>query len=312
VPYNVLITGISGSVGHYLFDLLAGDPRYHLYLTLRNPARLKRELGRHKNITVLPIDVRELPAQKEMLKTLDYAVFIATSWGGYREPWRVNVYPLFRALRALEPGRVKKIIYFSTASILDSEHKPVEAVREIGTNYIRSKFLAHKMLQYNKLKEKIIAVFPTWVYGGDDAHPFSHAARGLLALKKWTRLLKYFTLDFRFHFIHCADIAALVKYLLEHETAKNAYVLGNDPPLNAGVFLREIAAYYGQKTPFQLPVPAGLLLLLARLTRKHPWDIYCLRCRNFVYDTLNCQKLGLPSRVDTIAGVLRALENKSH
>ncbi|MDR2431469.1 MAG: NAD(P)-dependent oxidoreductase [Candidatus Margulisbacteria bacterium] len=305
---NILLTGISGSVGHYLFDLLAGDPRYHLYLVLRAPAKLKRALREYKNITVLPLDARALPAQKKLLKTIDYAVFIATSWGGYREPWRVNVYPLFRTLRALDPRRIKKIIYFSTASILDSGHRPVEAIRKIGTNYIRSKFLAHKMLRYNKLQAKIITVFPTWVYGGDSRHPFSHAARGLLALKKWARFLKYFALDFRFHFIHCADIAALVKYLLEHDTDKNEYVLGNEPPLSAGDFVREIAAYYGQRTPFQIPVPPRLLVWLAKLTGKHPWDQYCLEYRNFVYTVLNCRKLGLPSETDTLAGLLRSLE----
>ncbi|MDR1998252.1 MAG: NAD(P)-dependent oxidoreductase [Candidatus Margulisbacteria bacterium] len=304
---NVLITGISGSVGHYLFDLLAGDPQYRLYLAVRRPEKLRRDLRKYSNVILLPRDIRELPREKELLQTIDYLVLIATCWGGYREPWRINVYSTLRILRALAPRRIKKIIYFSTASILDREHRPVEAIREIGTNYIRSKFLTHKILQRHRLKDKLITVFPTWVFGGDSTHPYSHAASGLLRLRRWIRLLKYFTLDFSFHFIHCADIAALVKYMLEHELAKNEYVLGN-APLSAGDFFRECAAYYGQKTPFQLRIPAGLLQLLARLARKHPWDQYCLRYRHFVYDTLNCRQLGLPGAVDTMAGILRALE----
>lgn len=304
---NVLITGISGSVGHYLFDVLVRDSQYHLYLVLRKPENLKRDVTQYKNITLLKIDIRDVHKQKELLRQMDYVIWIATCWGGYERPWHVNVYPLFRSLRRLDAQRLKKVVYFSTASILNKEHQPVEEVREIGTNYIRSKFLAHKMLQYNKLKDKIITVFPTWVYGGDSTHPFSHAASGLRGIKKWTRLLKYFTLDFRFHFIHCADIAAMIKYMLENEMDKNEYVLGN-APLTVGDFTHEIAAYYGQKTLFQIPLPPRLLLFLARLAKKHPWDIYCLGYRQFVYDVLNCRKLGLPSETDTIAGVLTSMK----
>ena len=307
VVQNILITGITGSVGHYLFDLLANDERYHLFLALRDPQKLRRDLNQYRNVTIVKTMLQNLPKEKELLRQMDYVVFIATSWGGFREPWRVNVYPTIRALRRLDPQRIKKVIYFSTASILDKDHQPVEAIREIGTNYIRSKFLTHKILQYNKLKDKIITIFPNWVYGGDSAHPFSHAAAGLRGIKKWMRLLKYFTLDFRFHFIHCADIAAIVKYMLEHEMDKNEYVLGN-AQLTVGGFLKEIAAYYGQKTLFQIPMPPRLLLLLARLAKKHPWDIYCLGYRQFVYDTVSCRTFDLPSEVDTIAGVLRSLE----
>ncbi|GBR77489.1 putative NAD-dependent epimerase/dehydratase [Candidatus Termititenax dinenymphae] len=305
---NILITGISGSVGHYLFDLLAGDVRYHLYLVMRRPEKLRRDLSRYSNITVLPLDLREIPKQKELLKKIDYLVWIATSWGGFREPWRVNVYPLFRTLRTLDPQRIQKIIYFSTASILNRDHKPVAAIREIGTNYIRSKFLAHKILQYNKLRDKIITFFPTWVYGGDSTHPYSHAASGLLTLHKWLKLLKYFTFDFHFHFIHCADIAKLTKYFLENPADSNEYVLGNEP-LSVGDFFRQAAEYYGLHTSFQIRIPMGLLRGLAALAGKHPWDKYCLKYQNFVYEATNCRKMGLESNVDTIYGVLKSLNN---
>ncbi|MDR1452456.1 MAG: NAD(P)-dependent oxidoreductase [Candidatus Margulisbacteria bacterium] len=305
---NVLITGISGSVGHYLFDLLANDPQYQLYLVLRDPAKLRRDLTRFSNVTVLPLDVRDLPGQKELLKKMDYLIWVATCWGGYREPWRVNVYPVFRTLRQLDPRRIKKILYFSTASILDHEHRPIEAIRDIGTNYIRSKFLTHKMLQYHKLREKIITIFPTWVFGGDSGHPFSHAAAGLPALAKKIRWLKYFTMNFRFHFIHCADIARLTKYLLENAVDGREYVFGN-APLTDSEFLRQIAACYGQKKPlFQLRVPMAIIQFLIWLLKKHPWDSYCLKYKHFVYNTVNCQKFGLPSDVDTVKGVLTALK----
>ena len=304
---NVLITGISGSVGHYLFDLLSADPQYQLYLVLRDPAKLRRDLAQFPRVTVLPLDARDLHRQKDLLKKMDYLIWIATCWGGYREPWRVNVYPVFRTLRRLAPQRIKKILYFSTASILDRDSRPVEVIREIGTNYIRSKFLTHKMLQTNKLREKIITIFPTWVYGGDSTHPFSHAAAGLPAAAKLIRWLKYFTGDFSFHFIHCADIARLTKYLLENELDKAEYVFGN-APLTVGEFLKQIAAHYGQKPLFQIRMPMRIIKFLAWLLKKHPWDKYCLKYKHFIYDAINCRKLGLSTEVDTISGILSALE----
>ena len=303
---NILITGISGSVGHYLFDVLAGDPRYHLYLVIRNPKKLCRDLSNYPNITLLQMDMRDVPQQKELLQKMDYVIWLATCWGGFREPWRVNVYPLFRMLRRLDRQRVKKIIYFSTASILDREHRPVEAIREIGTNYIRSKFLAHKMLQRNPLKEKIITVFPTWVCGGDATHPLSHAAASLSKLQKYISVLKYFTADFRFNFIHCADIARLTKHLMENPADKKEYVFGNDP-LDVGELLRRAADFYGQKTPFQIKIPLGVLRTIAWLTKQHSWGKYCLRYHDFTYETINCKKAGLPSETDTVAGVLASL-----
>ena len=131
---NLLITGISGSVGHYLFDLMADNPNYQLYLLLRRPEKLKRDLSKYSNITILQEDLHHVANIKDQLKQMDYVVHIATTWGGYKRPWNVNVIATFRIFRYLDPNRIKKIIYFSTASILDRNHQPVENIRTIGTN----------------------------------------------------------------------------------------------------------------------------------------------------------------------------------
>jgi hypothetical protein len=54
----------------------------------------------------------------------------------------------------------------------------------------------------------------------------------------------------------------------------------------------------------------GLVQLLARLGRKHPWDTYCMQYRHFDYDVFNCKKLGIPTTVDTVEGMMKdILEN---
>jgi nucleoside-diphosphate-sugar epimerase len=304
---NVFITGITGSVGHYVFDVLAADPRYHLYLLVRNPKKLKRDLSKYSNVTLVSGDLSNVHHQKELLRQMDYAVLIATSWGGFKEPWRQNVYATCRIMRAFDPQRMKKIIYFSTASILDRHHKPVEAIRTIGTNYIRSKFLMHKILPKQRLADRVVTVFPTWVYGGSPNHPVSHAATGLKTLKKFAWLARWFTFDFHFHFIHCQDIALLVKSLLENKTEKREYVLGN-APLSVGDFFREAAAHFGYKTWFQIPIPMPLIVALVYLKGSHPWDKYCVRYRHFVYDVLNCSSVGLPSQHSRVADLFRDID----
>ncbi len=302
---NIFITGISGSVGHYLFDLLSADPKYHLYLLLRDKTKLKRDLSNNPNITIVEDNLRNVYKRTELFKQMDYVILIATSWGGYRDPWKVNVYATTRILRKLDPNRIKKIIYFSTASILDRQHKPVEKIREIGTNYIRSKFLMHKILPKLPLYQKVVTVFPTWVFGGDETHPYSHAATGLTKLKRLIKLFKYFKLDFNFHYIHCADIASMTKYMLEHDLPFNEYVLGN-PVLSVGDFLKQAAEHFGEKPSLQITFPMEIIKFLAKLKRSHTWDEYCLDYRHFIYKTVNCSSFGLPSSSATVNGLLES------
>ena len=40
-PKKIFVTGISGCVGHYLYDVLAADPGIHLFLLVRNPRKLR-------------------------------------------------------------------------------------------------------------------------------------------------------------------------------------------------------------------------------------------------------------------------------
>ena len=126
-----------------------------------------------------------------------------------------------------------------------------------------------------------------------------------MGIKNSIRFAKYIKFDFTFHFIHCADIAQMTKHLLENNVDKNEYVLGNEP-VTIGDFLQETARYFGQKTPFQIKIPMWLILLVSKIKKSHPWDYYCIQYRHFVYDTLSCKKLGLPSKVDTVSGLINS------
>ena len=50
---KIFITGITGCVGHYIFDLLVKNPDYELYLLVRDPARMMRDLSAFSNVMLV-------------------------------------------------------------------------------------------------------------------------------------------------------------------------------------------------------------------------------------------------------------------
>jgi len=157
------------------------------------------------------------------------------------------------------------------------------------------------------VSDRVITIYPTWVYGGDDTHPYSHAATGLKTLKKFIKVIKFFKLDFSFHFIHCADIAAIVKELLQNQTKQAEYILGNGV-LSVGDFVKQAAEYFGEKVYFQINIPMKFLEFLAKFQRKHTWDEYCLKYRHFIYKTTNSKTFGLHNGIDTLAKLLKSFK----
>jgi len=290
-------------VGHYVLDVLLGNPDHHYYLLVRNPQKLRLDLRQYPNVTLIQEDLANIESHARLLKEIDYLVHLAADWGGNEGNFDYTLL-LFNLL---DPVRIKKVIYFSTASILGSDNRPVFAAEKYGTHYIRSKYRIYKTIPSLRIADKIITIFPTWVLGGDSRHPYSHALKGILDLAKWFWLIKYFTINLSFHFIHARDMARIVKYLLENDRPERAYVLGNEP-ITATAFLREVGSFYGQKVGFQLPISLTLVQLLAKLTWRllHPWDIYSMNRKHFIHQTVQARDFGLPTDLTTIASILQS------
>jgi nucleoside-diphosphate-sugar epimerase len=253
-------------------------------------------------VTLVRGDLEKIGEQAALLKEMDYVIHAAANWGAHEN----NLDHSLEFFRLIDPVRCQKVLYFSTASILGKDNRPVPEAETLGTHYIRGKYLFHKKLPELPIYPKVVTLFPTWVLGGDRTHPYSHALAGILAVKGWLRLIRFFTVDAQFHFIHARDIAALTGYLLRHGTKEKSYVLGN-APIAAGRLIREICAYFGVPVYFQLPLSVPLAILAARLTghRLHPWDLYCFERRSFVYQTVNAASFGLPSHLSTIQEILK-------
>ena len=298
---KIFVTGISGCVGHYLFDELAPEGDYHLFLLVRDPAKLRFAYQDNPRVTVIKGDLENIGRHAEVIRGADYVVHAAADWGAHEN----NLDHSVTFFKLIDPARCQKVIYLSTASILGPDGKPVPEARTLGTHYIRGKYLFHEMLPQLPIYPKVVTLFPTWVLGGDNNHPYSHATAGILGIRPWLKLIRFFKVKAGFHFIHARDIAAIIRQLLKNGTEENEFVLGN-PATTAGQLIKDVCHYFGLRVYFQFPLSLPLAVFAARVTghRLHPWDLYCFRRRNFVYRAADAASFGLKSDLQTIPQIL--------
>jgi nucleoside-diphosphate-sugar epimerase len=304
---KIFITGASGCVGHYLFDALIHNPNYQLNLLVRDLNKLKFNPYDFPNVTIVHDDLKNIEKHAALLKEIDYVIHLAADWGGNEGNYDYTL-GLFKLL---DHNKCKRVIYFSTASILGADNKPVEAAEIFGTHYIRSKYRAYKELPGLKIYPKVITLFPTWVLGGDETHPFSHASLGIIGLRGWLWLIRFIAVDASFHFIHAKDIALITKHLLENDVKEKEFILGN-APVTAREFIKETCHLFGLRVYFQILIPQSFVRILAFLTGRklQPWDLYCFNRRHFTYDTVNAETFGLKFGLKTIRDALPSLARR--
>jgi nucleoside-diphosphate-sugar epimerase len=301
---NIFITGISGCVGHYLFDRLAKNPDYHLFFLVRNPEKLKFDYQAYPNITIIKDSLRKIEKYSDILKEMDYLIHLAAGWGGSE----VNYEYTSALFNFLDPDRCQKIIYFSTASILDSNNQPLESLDKIGTPYIRGKYLFYKKLPELKMYPRTTTLFLTWILGGNSRHPFSHAAQGIKKSLKWLWLLRFLKVDLNFHYIHAQDVALITEYFLKNEIKEKSLVLGN-PAISVSQFIEELCRYSNQKIPFKVNLSLPFIRKAAGLLGKRlsDWDKFCLERTDFMHNVVDTSTFGINSNHRTVQEALMDL-----
>ena len=309
---QIFVTGASGCIGHYIAEALIQETEHELFLLVRNPTKLKFDYHYRPGITILKADLREIESFSNLLKTIDVAILAATSWGGERESYEINVLANLQLLKALNPAVCQQVIYFSTASILGQNNQPLPEAGEIGTDYIRTKYQCFTELKALAIATKIRSVYPTLVFGGDGDKPLSHLSGGLGDLPKWMNLIRWFKADGSFHFIHGRDIAQVITYLVEHPPEiepeiPNQLVLGNER-LTVNQAIEQICDYLHQKIYFRIPLSiwlANIFIKIFRL-RMAPWDYFCLNYRHFTYQNpVNPASFNLKPHAATVEELLK-------
>jgi nucleoside-diphosphate-sugar epimerase len=309
MPKRILVTGASGCVGHYLSEQLIKETEHELFLLVRNPDKLKIDTSLRPNVTVLQGDMQKIGTFADLLKTIDVAVLTATAWGG-DITFDVNVNKTLELMSLLDAQRCEQVIYFSTASVLDSNDQPLKEAGEIGTDYIRSKYDCLQKKNQLAIASKITTVFPTLVLGGDATKPYSHLTTGIPEVTKYVDLIRFLKTDGSFHFIHAKDIATVVKYLIENppkDGEPRQYVLGQNR-LTANQAIEEVCAYLGRKISFRIPLSFGLanaIIVIFRI-QMAAWDRFCMEYRHFTYkNAVNPGTFGLPNYCPTMSDVLK-------
>lgn len=313
---RIFITGASGCIGHYMTEALIQNTNHELYLLVRNPAKLKFDYQARPGIHVLEGDMSRIEEYSDLFQEINIAILAATAWGGKEETYDINVVKTLSLINLLNPQVCERVIYFSTASILDRHNQPLLPARDLGHDYIHTKYQCFEQLAQQAIADKIIAVFPTLVFGGEANKPYSHLSAGLTDVTKWISLIRWFSLDGSFHFIHAQDIAHVISYLVEHPdylptpVAKEdvaCLVLGN-PAISVDQAIADIANYFNKKVYLRIPLYIWLTNIFIKLFRiqMDDWSRFSLDYRHFTYaNPVTAASFGLENHCSTVPELMK-------
>ncbi len=297
-PARILITGASGCVGQYTAAWLLENSDAELLLWLRDPAKLTAISAEQPRVRLLVGDLRETDRFASELSTVTRVIHTATAWGDPERAHQVNVVAVKRMLALLNPAVVEQIIYFSTASILDRSLQPLQEALAYGTEYIQTKAQCLRELEQHSLAERIVAVFPTLVFGGrvDGTSPFptSYLTEGLAEASKWLWLARWLRADASFHFIHAADIAAICGLLATKPHQPNPepgqgpvrrLVMGQ-PGISVNEAVATLCRWRGVSRTPGIPLWSWLIEGLIKILpiEINEWDRFSIHQRHFIHD----------------------------
>ena len=318
-PARILITGASGCVGQHIAAQLYRETDAELLLLLRDPAKLTAVPANDPRITLLVADLRELTPHAGAIATATRVIHTATAWGDPERAMAVNVVAVKQLLAFTSPEWLEQVIYFSTASLLNRQLELLPEALSEGTEYIQTKALCLQQLEQHPLAERIVAVFPTLVFGGavDGKGPFptSYLTAGLGEACRWLWLAKWLRADASFHFIHAADIAQVCCHLATkpHQSnpepgqgALRRLVLGQ-PAISVDATVSQLCRWRRSwRPPLGLNLQGALIEALIKLLRieVNAWDRFSIRQRHFVHEPVSPpERFGLVSHAASLAAV---------
>jgi len=318
-PARILITGASGCVGQYTTAWLLENSDAELLLWLRDPAKLTAISPQHPRVQLLVGDLREPHCFANQLATVTRVIHTATAWGDPERAHQVNVVAVKALLELLNPAIIEQITYFSTASILNKTLQPLPEALAYGTEYIQTKAKCLDDLEHHPLAERIVAVFPTLVFGGrvDGSSPFptSYLTEGLAEASRWLWLARWLRADSSFHFIHAADIAFICGHLAtspqrpNREAGQGAVrrlVMGQ-PSISVNEAVATLCRWRGVRRTPGLPLWGWLIEALIKVLpiEINAWDRFSIKQRHFVHDPITTpERFGGQSIASTLEAVL--------
>ncbi len=316
---KVLITGASGCVGQYTSNWLIENSDVDLYLLLRDPLKLKSINKSDPRVNLLVGDLREAAKFTKDLFNITHVIHTATAWGDPQRANQVNIIAVKELFSLLNPLVLERIIYFSTASVLNKNLDPLPEAKYFGTEYIQTKAICLEELEKHPLSEKIVAVFPTLVFGGkyngNGLFPTSYLTEGLGEATKWLWLARWFKAYSRFHFIHAADIAFICGKIItstnipkfhKEQSGIEKLVLGQ-PAISIDQAIEILLKWRGMRKTPSFPLWGWLIQALIKFLpiKINKWDLFSIKQRHFVHDPVTSpETIGGTSHAKTLNEIL--------
>jgi len=312
---NILITGSNGCVGQYLIDWFLKNSNYQLNLMVRDPNKLPFSVKNHHRVNLLICDIRDCKKFKKEISESHFLIHTATAWGDPIRAHEVNIIAFEKLLGMLEEKRLEKIIYFSTASILDEKTELMREALTYGTEYIQTKYQCYERLMKSSFAKKSYVIFPTLVFGGtlnkNSKFPASYLTEGLKQAKDWLWLARFIKIDSKFHFIHAKDIAQvcghLIKTINKKDNVLNKYVLGQKY-ITIDEAVINLLNEFGLKRYFALKINKGIIKFLLKILpiETTNWDNFSIKKYNFDHKPItNPETFGLKSYAKSLKDVLK-------
>ncbi len=307
MPKKVFITGASGCVGHYLIERLLAKTDYELYLLVRDRRKLQIDLSDRPNVHIIEDSMQNIGQHRDLLRTMEFVVSTAAGWGG-DEAFVVNRDKTIELFSMLDPQVCDRAIYFSTASILDSHNQIIPEAGAIGTDYIASKHACLETLENSIIRDRLITVFPTLVFGGAADKPYSHLSRGLKDILKYVPYVRFLKTNGSLHFVHAIDIAQIVTHLLTAPSVPKSparLVLGMQR-LTVQDLIAQFCEHLNLKVGWQFELTPFLVDTVIKLFHIEvaAWDRFCIAQRDFTYDVVSPETFGLVSKYPRLADLL--------
>ena len=299
----ILLLGASGCTGSYLLETLLNDTELPVIAWVRDSGRLR--ISAHSRLQVWTGGLEALDLYRRELSQVTALIHAATVWGG-DDTFMINLRQSWRLLQMLDPAVCRQIHLFSTASLLDSQHRAWPQAVRLGTDYIRSKAALHQRLGELNPQMALSVYYPTVILGGDARHPFTAVSASLPQLPQWLGWARWLSARGSMHLIHARDIARIVVHRLQQDLPPEHLVLGN-PALTINHLIEILLAVHQLPRPLlRLPLEPLLPALVQIL---HPWmsswDRFSLAQREMVYQSVNARTYGLPEDLMSLEEMLR-------
>ncbi len=283
---------------------------------VRDKNKLPPSIQKNKRIKLLICDIRECNKFSKEISQINFLIHTATAWGDPKRAYEVNIKAFEKLLGMLEKNKLEKIIYFSTASILNNQNELMRESLTYGTEYIQTKYKCFERLKDSSFAEKTFAVFPTLVFGGTlnkkSKYPVSYLTSGLKEINKWIWLARFLKLNSKFHFIHANDIAQICGFLIKNHKKDDyegfrEFVLGQnfisiDDAINIFIKKKRMKRY------FSIPLTKKIIKILLRVLpiQTTPWDSFSIKKYDFNHVHItNPETFNLKSHARSLNDVLR-------